>query len=172
MALGVALVAHTASKHRFLILEDEGRLIGRCALPASLQEARHQADWVRVEASLADRVSHSYDNYILGNLREYEEIGEPQAFELFSADLMAALERIRKRLGGKRHTELHQMMLDALLSHRRGDPEQHRLWIQALLTDYYDPMYEYQMRQRTRPPLFRGNQQEVTEFLLTKSASS
>ena len=170
LALGVALVMQNATSHRFLILEDEGRLIGRCALPASLQIARQQADWVRVEASLADRVSHSYDNYILGNLREYEEIGEPRAFELFSEDLIAALQRIRKRLGGKRHAELHQMMLDALLSHRRGDPEQHRPWIEALLTDYYDPMYEHQMRQRSRPPLFRGNQQEVTEFLLAKSA--
>lgn len=170
LALGVALVQHNASNNRFLILEDEGRLIGRCALPNSLQAARAQADWVRVEASLSERISHSHDNYILGNLQEYITIGGPRAFEAFSADLVNSLERICRRLGRKRYAELQRIMLDALQSHRRGDPEQHKLWIQALLTQYYDPMYEHQMKQRDQPPLFTGNQREVTEFLLARCA--
>lgn len=168
LALGVALLRQKAESNRFLILEDESRLIGRCALPLSLQTARSRADWVRVEATLAERVSHSYDNYILGNLQEYVDIGEPQAFDIFSKDLITSLERIRKRLGGQRFKELRRIMLDALLSHRRGDPEQHKLWITALLTEYYDPMYEHQMKQRDLPPIFRGNQREVTEFLLAQ----
>ena len=167
LALGVALVQQQSGNHRFLILEDEGRLIGRCALPQPIHASRAQADWIRVEASLAERVDHSYDNYILGNLQEYLNIGEPRAFEVFSDDLVAALEKIRKRLGGKRYHELHQIMLDALINHRRGDPEQHKLWIEALLTDYYDPMYEHQMKQRALAPIFRGTQREVTEFLLS-----
>ncbi len=167
LALGVALVQQQSGNHRFLILEDEGRLIGRCALPQPIHASRAQADWIRVEASLAERVDHSYDNYILGNLQEYINIGEPRAFDVFSDDLVAALEKIRKRLGGKRYHELHQIMLDALINHRRGDPEQHKLWIEALLTDYYDPMYEHQMKQRALAPIFRGTQREVTEFLLS-----
>lgn len=167
LALGVALVQQQSGNHRFLILEDEGRLIGRCALPQPIHASRAQADWIRVEASLAERVDHSYDNYILGNLQEYINIGEPRAFDAFSDDLVAALEKIRKRLGGKRYHELHQIMLDALINHRRGDPEQHKLWIEALLTDYYDPMYEHQMKQRALAPIFRGTQREVTEFLLS-----
>ena len=167
LALGVALVQQQSGNHRFLILEDEGRLIGRCALPQPIHASRAQADWIRVDASLADRVDHSYDNYILGNLQEYINIGEPRAFDVFSDDLVAALEKIRKRLGGKRYHELHQIMLDALINHRRGDPEQHKLWIEALLTDYYDPMYEHQMKQRALAPIFRGTQREVTEFLLS-----
>ena len=167
LALGVALVQQQSGNHRFLILEDEGRLIGRCALPQPIHASRAQADWIRVDASLAERVDHSYDNYILGNLQEYINIGEPRAFDVFSDDLVAALEKIRKRLGGKRYHELHQIMLDALINHRRGDPEQHKLWIEALLTDYYDPMYEHQMKQRALAPIFRGTQREVTEFLLS-----
>ena len=166
LAVGVALVQYQTGNHRFLILEDEGRLIGRCALPPPIHASRGQADWVRVEATLSERVNHSYDNYILGNLQEYMALGEPRAFEIFSKDLIDALERIRKRLGGKRHTELNRIMLDALTNHRQGDPEQHKLWIEALLTDYYDPMYEHQMRQRALAPIFQGTQQEVTEFLL------
>jgi len=166
LALGVALVQQQSGNYRFLILEDEGRLIGRCALPPTLHATRGKADWVRVEASLTERVDHSYDNYILGNLQEHMNLGEPRAFEIFSEDLVDALERIRNRLGGKRHTVLHRIMQDALISHRQGDPEQHKLWIEALLTDYYDPMYEHQMKQRALAPVFQGTRQEVTEFLL------
>ncbi|GIR83210.1 MAG: hypothetical protein CM15mP84_09580 [Cellvibrionales bacterium] len=49
-------------------------------------------------------------------------------------------------------------MLEALASHERGTPEAHKTWIRQLLTDYYDPMYEYQMNKRNRPPVFRGNE--------------
>ncbi len=166
LSLGVALVRHQSSQHPFLILEDEGRLIGRCALPPVLHASRGKADWVRVEASITERVNHSYDNYILGNLQEYIALGDPRAFEIFSQDLIDALERIRKRLGGKRHRELHGIMLDALIRHGQGDPEQHKLWIKPLLTDYYDPMYEHQMRQRALAPVFQGTRREVAEFLV------
>ena len=40
MGLGVALLKHKQRPHPCLILEDEGRLIGRCALPLSLQAAK------------------------------------------------------------------------------------------------------------------------------------
>lgn len=168
LALGVALVQRNAHSHPYLILEDEGRLIGRCALPDALQAARVEADWVRVEASLPERVNHSYNSYILSNFQEYLDQGEEDAFEVFAAGLLTALERIQKRLGGKRHGALRSVMRDALLSHRRGDPEQHKLWIEALLTEYYDPMYEHQMRQRSQPPIFRGSQRETAEFLLAQ----
>ena len=166
LSFGVALVRHQSSQHPFLILEDEGRLIGRCALPPFLHASRGKAAWVRVEASITERVNHSYDNYILGNLQEYIALGDPRAFEIFSQDLIDALERIRKRLGGKRHRELHGIMLDALIRHGQGDPEQHKLWIKPLLTDYYDPMYEHQMRQRALAPVFQGTRREVAEFLV------
>ena len=31
---------------------------------------------------------------------------------------------------------------------RTGDTSGHHLWIEALLTDYYDPMYDYQLSQK------------------------
>jgi tRNA 2-selenouridine synthase len=63
-------------------------------------------------------------------------------------------------------------MQDALAAHERGNPEAHKAWISELLTGYYDPMYDYQMNNRTKAPLFRGTQQEVVEYLLkTEDAS-
>jgi tRNA 2-selenouridine synthase len=166
MALGVALLKHNQQPHPCLILEDEGRLIGRCALPLSLQAARKNADWIHLEAHLDDRVQHSYENYILGNLAELQASNTENAFEQFSESLLESLERIRKRLGTERYRNLESAMTSAIARHQQGDPEHHRVWIATLLTEYYDPMYDYQLRQRERAPIFHGDEQAVVEYLI------
>ena len=172
LALGVQLLKHRHAGHQKLLLEDEGRLIGRCALPLSLQAARHDADWIQLDASVDTRVEHSYENYILQNLEELMIQDAALGFERFAAGLLESLERIQKRLGGKRYAELKAVMQDALAAHERGNPEAHKAWISELLTGYYDPMYDYQMNNRTKAPLFRGTEKEVVEYLLkTEDAS-
>ena len=172
LALGVRLLKHRHAGQQKLILEDEGRLIGRCALPLSLQAARHDADWIQLDASVDTRVEHSYENYILQNLEELMIQDAALGFERFATGLLESLERIQKRLGGKRYAELKAVMQDALAAHERGNPETHKTWISELLTGYYDPMYDYQMNNRTKAPLFRGTEKEVVEYLLqTEDAS-
>ena len=172
LALGVRLLKHRHAGQQKLILEDEGRLIGRCALPLSLQAARHDADWIQLDASVDTRVEHSYENYILQNLEELMIQDAALGFERFATGLLESLERIQRRLGGQRYAELKAVMQDALAAHERGNPETHKTWISELLTGYYDPMYDYQMNNRTKPPLFRGTEKEVVEYLLqTEDAS-
>ena len=172
LALGVQLLKHRHAGHQKLLLEDEGRLIGRCALPLSLQAVRQDADWVQLDASVDARVEHSYENYILQNLEDLMTQDAARAFDHFATGLLESLERIQKRLGGQRYAELTAVMQKALVAHERGNPEAHKAWISELLTDYYDPMYDYQMNKRTKPPLFRGTEQEVVEYLLqTEDAS-
>ena len=170
LAFGVQLLKHRQAKHQRLILEDEGRLIGRCALPLSLQAARQDADWVQLDASVDARVEHSYENYILQNLEDLMTQDDARAFDHFATGLLESLERIQKRLGGQRYAELKAMMQNALVAHERGNPEAHKAWISELLTGYYDPMYEYQMNNRIKAPLFRGTESEVTEYLLEAGA--
>ena len=166
LAFGAQLIKHRCNGHQILILEDEGRLIGRCALPLTLQAARGDADWVQLDASIEARVEHSYENYILKNLEELLVQDAAGGFDHFASGLLESLERIQKRLGGERFDALRSTMLEALASHERGTPEMHKTWIRQLLTDYYDPMYEYQMNKRNRPPVFRGNEGDVAEYLL------
>jgi len=167
LAVGIEMAKRYAEDPSRLILEDEGRLIGRCALPLPLQAARHHADWIQLEVPLEDRVQHSYDNYILSNL---EEMLTPSAdwdtaFNEFERGLLDALSRIQKRLGDTRYRALHADLTAALSSHRLGDPEPHKKWIEVLLTHYYDPMYNYQMAKRVQAPIFRGNESEVIGYL-------
>lgn len=172
LALGVQLLKYGHAGYERLILEDEGRLIGRCALPLSLQAARQDADWIQLDASVEARVEHSYENYILQNLEDLMAQDAARGFDHFAAGLLESLERIQKRLGGQRYAEFKAIMQDALVAHEGGNPEAHKAWISELLTGYYDPMYEYQMNNRTKPPLFRGTESEVTEYLLEAGATS
>ena len=171
LALGVRLLKHRHTGHQKLLLEDEGRLIGRCALPLSLQAARQDADWIQLDASVDARVEHSYENYILQNLEELMIQDAARGWDQCATALLESLERIQKRLGGQRYAELKAMMQDALVAHEGGNPEPHKAWISELLTGYYDPMYDYQMNSRTKPPLFRGTEKEVVEYLLQSEAT-
>ena len=170
LAFGVQLLKHQHAGYERLILEDEGRLIGRCALPLSLQAARQNADWIQLDASVDARVEHSYENYILQNLEDLMTQDGARAFDHFATGLLESLERIQKRLGGQRYAVLKAMMQNALVAHERGNPEAHKAWISELLIGYYDPMYEYQMNNRIKAPLFRGTESEVTEYLLEAEA--
>lgn len=149
-----------------IVLEDEGRMIGRCNIPLPLQKAMHRSALVVLEVSLEERVDHSYRNYILHKLSEWQQArGEEAGFEAFADDLTRSLERVRKRLGGVRYHEVFRLMQEALAEHRKGRPERHWDWILAMLVDYYDPMYDYQLEKRREQVVFRGDRDAVMEYL-------
>lgn len=149
-----------------IVLEDEGHFIGRCTLPDSLRAAMLQAPLVVVEADLEARVEHSFKNYILDNLTDWQEqLGEDEGFRNFAEDLRDSLARVRRRLGGVRYEKLGQSLERALKAHGSGNEELHREWIRPLLRDYYDPMYDYQLKQKTERVIFRGSPDEVAAYL-------
>lgn len=165
--IAIELLKLRACGHQQMIMEDESRLIGRCALPLTLQEKLREAPLVILEANLEDRVHHSWENYILSNYRVQVALcnSDEVAFTAFADSLRLSLGNIRKRLGGARHQELAKVLEAALLAHQQGDPEPHKQWIEVLLRDYYDPMYDYQLKSKQRHVVFRGNFTEVLEFL-------
>ena len=165
--IAIELLKLRARGHQHVIMEDESRLIGRCALPLTLQEKLRKAPLVMLEASLEDRVHHSWENYILSNYREQVSLcnSDEVAFTAFADSLRLSLGNIRKRLGGERYQELSKVLEAALTAHQQGDPEPHKQWIEVLLRDYYDPMYDYQLKSKKRHEVFRGNFNEVLEFL-------
>ena len=165
--IAVELLKLRACGHQQVMMEDESRLIGRCALPPTLQEKLRVAPLVMLEASLDERVHHSWENYILSNHREQVALSKSDelAFTAFADSLRLSLGNIRKRLGGERYQELSKVLEAALFAHQQGNPEPHKQWIEVLLRDYYDPMYDYQLKSKQRNIVFRGNFTEVLEFL-------
>lgn len=169
-ALAIAMLRfqHSAAGKtgKALVLEDESQLIGRCSLPHILRAAMNRSPLVVLEVPLQERVEHSYRNYILNKLEEWQQqAGAEAAFELFSQDLVQSLQRVQKRLGGVRFQEVSTMLQSALQAHRQGDSQQHRIWIETLLHEYYDPMYDYQLGKHPARLLFRGNRDDIRAFL-------
>lgn len=174
IAVAVAFVKASRHQASAILIEDESRLIGRCALPPVLQTAKQAADLVLVEASLDARVDHSFENYILANLNALQESGldDDIAFQAFADGLTESLERVQKRLGGARYQSLYEVMHDAIRQHKLGSPDAHKAWIRTMLSEYYDPMYNYQIEGRADRVVMRGTEQEVAEFLIQRNSES
>lgn len=173
-ALAIALLkVNEKVSGRPILLEDESRLIGRCALPLSLRDVMQQASLVVLDSDLDERVHHSWENYIVQKSAEWQQLlGEEVGFEAFAEDIRSALYRIRKRLGGERYQQINEMMERAINAHYQGNASAHKPWIHALLGDYYDPMYRWQLRQRQDQIAFRGDSSEVKSWLAQRTADS
>ena len=157
-ALAVQLLKH-AHRHpqQPLFLEDEGRLIGRVALPPVLQEAMKQAALVVLEAPLEQREERVVRDYIQAQRAAYDAAYGEQAAERFADFVLCNLDRIRSRLGGERHQQLRDDWQQALqLFEATGDTAGFRPGIRRLLVEYYDPMYDYQLSRRSGTILARG----------------
>ena len=161
--LAWSLTQHAASGHQHLILEDEGRNIGDRYLPRALVEYYRQAGLVVLERTLEERIQITFDEYITREQDDYKKMyGEEQGPQAWLDSMNNNMDRIRKRLGGQRYKEIKQLLLTA---HESDDPEQHKAWIKPLLSDYYDPMYDYQIQNKDAEIVFKGNASDVLDYL-------
>jgi tRNA 2-selenouridine synthase len=157
------LVRHAARGYRHTILEDEGRNIGDRYLPKPLVGHFRQADLVVLERPLDERVQITFNEYVTAARAEYTACaGAEQGGLQWLSAMAASIDRIRKRLGGLRHRQIRQLLFSA---HESGHPERHKAWIELLLRDYYDPMYDYQLRSKTCTVVCRGHEPEVLDYL-------
>lgn len=163
--VSIALMKLLAEGDPRVFVEDEGRLIGRLYLPEVLREKMKASPMVVVEQDLEERVDVILEDYIVDLGRRYAALHGDQGPARHAAKLQEDLGRIRKRLGGERHRQVSELMTRAFAAQcRDGGLALHRLWIAALLQQYYDPMYEYQLGQRAGEVLFRGNRDAVVDW--------
>ncbi|EAQ97496.1 tRNA 2-selenouridine(34) synthase MnmH [Congregibacter litoralis] len=164
-ALSIALLKLSQSEGP-VILEDEGQLIGRLSLPASLKARMSQAPLVVLEYGLEDRVQVVLEDYILDLGARYQRAYGDAGAAMHRDRLLGDLERTRKRLGGARYQDIAALMRAAFeRQEQSGDAESHRDWIRPMLKDYYDPMYRYQLSKREGQRLCSGDRAFVREFL-------
>lgn len=162
-ALAIAVMKQRNAHQGALFFEDESQLIGRLALPLNFLAALKMAPRVILETPLDDRIQITLDDYVTKALPVYRsKFGEELGMYKFREQILGNLMRIRKRLGSNRFNHLHAIFKDALDElERSGNEEAFKPGIQLLLTDYYDPMYDYQLTQHERRELFRGNHDEL-----------
>jgi len=167
--LSIALMKYRAGGVKQFWLEDEGRMIGRISLPQSLQQKMQKSNLVILEEDLQYRINITLKDYVI-DLGDYyktyhhvqSEDQKDDTFKQFADYLLSSLERIQKRLGGDRFQIISQQMHAALEEHKSsGQIDLHRIWIESLLNQYYDPMYDYQLSKKPNKVVFRGNAHQI-----------
>ena len=164
--LAVAMLKATHHAGGPIYLEDESRLVGRCALPETLKQRMSEVPLMVLEQPMAERIAIIREDYVESMLADYTaRDGDEAGWLNFHDYLLSALDRIRKRLGGERHRELRTMMTAALEEQQRsGDTRLHDAWIRALLENYYDPMYDYQLSQKQGRVVVQGAPDVIVDW--------
>lgn len=159
--LGIALLKLPYESARQLFLEDESRAIGSLSIPKEFHDKMAASPIAMLEESLDARVETIYKDYIYSNLQDFLNADAATAQEKFAEFLLGSLHRIQRRLGGEKYAELHAIMEQALNHNDTEEAEAlHRNWIERLLCEYYDPMYEYQMNKKLNRVVYRGSREE------------
>lgn len=165
-SLAVALMKTEAKSNSPIFIEDESARIGRVGLPLALVRVMSLCPLVLVEEQLNMRIDNIQKDYVTDLLAQHVAAFDDQGFDLFSAFLLEGLSRIKKRLGGAAHGEIAALMQAALDHHKQTQDEAlHRRWIEKLLIDYYDPMYDYQISRKEQPIVFTGTRTKIMQWV-------
>ena len=162
----------TCLKHRHhfpksgLLLEDEGKRIGRIFMPAGFNQKMTLSPFIFLERELEQRVAIILEDYFSNSWPLYQQQYQDAANDKFSSFLLGGLFRIKKRLGGIRYHKINASFTQAL-EHlfATGQSDLFAEGIQILLQEYYDPMYQYQLQKKQLEVLFRGTEPEILAWV-------
>jgi tRNA 2-selenouridine synthase len=165
--LAIKLLRFRQQHIKHIIFEDESANIGSRRIPEDLYARLKASPLLVLETPDEERVDVTFDEYITSALREYRDMyGDEDGFEQWSSYLLNSIDKIQRRLGGERHTELKNIMQNAITMHRaHDDTRPHREWIFRLLTEYYDPMYDYQLSKKVERVVYRGDREAILQYL-------
>ena len=148
-----------------IIFENESRLIGSRQIPPTLFDKMNTSPIVIIKKSFEDRVSSLLHEYVIDRhrhtLTKYPDDGDYR----FSSYLKDSLHRITKRLGGQRTKKISNLIDHALVTQDSNNYLDHRAWLAAILREYYDPMYNYQLNLRRDKVAFCGDFNAVQEWI-------
>jgi len=150
-----------------MIIEDEGKNVGRCFLPKPLAAYFSSGDLIIVNTPLEERVKITMDEYVYQSQSGYiEKYTEEQGLTEWASYIRDSLNKIKRRLGDvacKRLIDLFEQAYEEQI--KTGTYSLHRNWVEALRVDYYDPMYKHQLENKENKIIFEGNITEVQAYL-------
>jgi tRNA 2-selenouridine synthase len=160
-ALAYDLIQKLDKGFQSLVFEDEGKRIGSVYIPMRFANYLAEAPLIILETPIEERVEITFDEYVIEAQRMYAE----NLLE-WRDEIVGAIDRIKKRLGSQRHQEVYNIFENAFSEQlKSGSLHAHKEWIEYLLREYYDPMYDYQIQKRSALVKFRGSSKEIIEYL-------
>lgn len=158
-------------KHRYrnpgksVFVEDESRRIGRICMPDNLHQKMQEAPRAILKVDIEARIQLISEDYILHAWPHYQAMYGDQAEAEFSRFVLDNLARIQRRLGGEKYKQVKQCFAAALEIFFAGEgADAFNDGIEILLTDYYDPMYRYQLSSKSAPIIFEGPEHEYLKW--------
>jgi tRNA 2-selenouridine synthase len=128
-----------------------------------------RAPLVVLEPPFEARIEHIRDLYVERAFADHERRDPEHGFDTYAKLLRESLDNITKRLGGAGHAMIRAGMEAAIAAHREtGDTGCHREWIAALLRNYYDPMYDFQLDRVADRVVYRGDVPAVRDYLIAQ----
>jgi len=165
-ALGFALIKHADQQHKYLIIEDESRNIGKINIPKPVFENFRKGKLIILHTPMKERVEITFHEYVTQALKAYEKQYADEGTKMWFNDVSEGLERIKKRLGLERYIIISTVFTEAYKEQElTGNLEKHKGWIEVLLAQYYDPMYDYQLEKSEMPIVFEGSADEILAYL-------
>ncbi len=148
-----------------ILIENESRMIGKLCIPAPLYTRMSSAPIVQLEETLKSRVERIIESYILPLFRASKK--REEEFTTVQDSLLTCIDRIKKKLGGVRTKTATTLVRDAVKEFSASEKsDAHYSWIEFLLREYYDPLYDYGEKKNKKRIVFRGSRSEVREYLL------
>jgi len=150
-----------------LILEDEGKFIGGVRLPFELHAAMKQSRMAVIEDPFEVRYQRLLNEYVVKMQQDFTHTyGEEQGWIEFEQYLEQGMLKISRRLGSERHSALLKSQKSAIRQMQSsGSLDEHQAWLAPLLEQYYDPMYAFQLGKNSDRIVFKGDYQQVREWL-------
>lgn len=166
-AVSVELLKLSRKGINRLFLEDEARLIGRVCIPEVLLKAMHSAPIVILECDMPTRIRNCMDDYVHDLLRRYiAQFGQLEGFVAFRGHHRSSLSRIQKRFGLENYRRALELLEVAMDKHEIADDVSgYDVFIEMLLRDYYDPMYDYQLSKKLERVIFKGSTQAILDWV-------
>jgi len=154
-----------------IVFEDEARMIGRVSLPEPLRNALKVAPIAILDVDFDERVQNVLQDYVIDLVRLYQaRDGDVAGLNSFYDHHRDAVLRVQKRLGGDNTRHVLQLLDSAFQSLRDlTQVDGFNAYIAYLLTHYYDPMYDYQIKAKQDRIRHSGDAASVQAWAQAKS---
>ena len=170
--LAYALIQLEERGFKEFVIEHESHNVGKIFIPKGLYDNFMDGELILLETPLEQRVAIIFEEYIQNALESYRDKYGDKGRDKWAEVIAKSLDKIQKRVGSERHRELKALFENALQMHLKdADLQGYKPLIEKLLIEYYDPMYDYQIKKSKIPVIFKGSSSEILEFLHKRNAA-
>ena len=168
--LSISLLKHRHNNNLQLVIEDESTAIGSRRLPDSFAKLMKTSPVIVLETPIETRLNIVFQEYVVNLLSEYQTaMDHDLGFNAWRTYVSSALEKIQNRLGGSRYRDIKKQMDYAFNRQLQfHENEHHKPWIYQLLTEYYDPMYDFQLNKKIDRIIYRGDESDILQCITEK----